>query len=259
MFPSERRAKILQAINDKGHLDVNTLADKVGVSRETIRRDLKAMELEGLLKRARGGAIACEDIGSGYEMPVSFRATFHPELKDSLCKKAASFIKEGDLIIIDNSSTALGLIKYLPKEYHLTIITNSIQCLLQYYECGKHNWTCVSLGGILREKTFSTFGYIAEQALAQFRPNKVFISCTGINADYQVTDGTIDEFSLKQNMVRLGQEVFLLIDKTKFNKSGIIALCDVSDVDYIITNASLDAEQAEFIGKCNTKVIYAED
>ena len=165
MYNIERKSAILEMLEQNGNVDVNTLAEKLDISRETIRRDLHDLELKGALTRTHGGAVLnkVSDNISGIEYPVAIRGIQKVYEKKAICQKAASFIKNGDTVFVDNSSTLLYLPKFIPSDLTLTIITNSIQFLLEASKYKNMNQTFICLGGVFKQSNLSLYGNICER------------------------------------------------------------------------------------------------
>jgi len=242
MYNAERKVIILDMLNNSSMVYVNDLADILNASKETIRRDLKRMEEDGVLRRTHGGAVSLKQADSNVEDPFMIRAIQLHKEKELLCKKAAEIVVDGDTIFIDNSSTTLNILKYIEKSHHVTILTNSIRLLLESVQLANSNLTLIASGGIFRPSNYSLTGTLADDWVKNFRPNKVFFSCNGIRNNSGLTDGGIFETDVKRAMIKNSQSTYLLADHTKFGKEGPIFLVGLPDIDYIITDEMVDSE-----------------
>ena len=259
MYSVERTSEILKILEQNGRVDVNALASLFKASRETIRRDLREMEEKGLLQRTHGGAVFNSAMASGTpEFPVGVREIQRFKEKDAICKLAASFIKNGDSLFVDNSSTCLRLLPYIPADFQITLITNSIKLLLGSLESRHANLMCICLGGFFNGSNLSTYGDMAQRNAADFYPNKAFMSCAGIHPPDQLTDSSILEVNTKRLMIERSQEVFILADHTKFERSGPVFLSNFASIDYLLTDAQAEAEQLAPLEKAGVKVFRAE-
>lgn len=256
MYAEERRLYILELLKQKKRVDVADLATQMDISPETIRRDLREMESSGHLKRTHGGAIFVGDPEPGPEIPVLFRKAINYEEKARIARRAAAFIEDGDVIALDNSTTVFCLLKYIPKDYKITVLTNAIQVVLEIYSFTDCAWTCVSLGGVVRPKSCSTVGFLACNTLSFFRPNKFFMSCNGVDRDGQLTEGNISETEIKRAMIRCSQKRFLLMDESKWGQIGVVNEANISEMDYLITNASVDRAKIEFLRDKGVKILF---
>jgi DeoR family fructose operon transcriptional repressor len=258
MYKIERKSEIVSILEQSGKVDVAELSQRLSASRETIRRDLQEMEEDGILKRTHGGAVFAGSYpGSSIELPVSVREVQHPAEKDAICRKAASLIRDGDNIFLDNSSTCLYLLKYIPPKANVTIITNSVKLLSESVNHLGPNHLVICLGGIFHASNHSLYGNTALKNAADFYPSKMFMSCSGIRPG-SVTDTSILEVDLKRMMIERSQEVILLADHSKFTRSGQVFLSDFSGIDMLITDKKATPDQAEFLSGTGTELLVAE-
>ena len=247
MYSHERKAKILELLEQNSSVRVNELTDKLGTSKETIRRDLRELEHNGVLTRVHGGA-TLNLVGTASSIPVHensltgenpfvVRQVQHVNEKKVICKKAVSYIKNNDIIFMDSSSTTLFLLQFLPKDISLTIITNSIKVLLDATNCNNPNLTLILLSGFYDPNNYSLFGSRTVQSAEEFYPNKSFISCTGISLQHHLTGINLHEVDTKRAIIEKSNEVFLLADHSKFETRGPFHLTNFNSISHIITDA----------------------
>jgi DeoR family transcriptional regulator, fructose operon transcriptional repressor len=259
MFSIERKSEILNILEQTGRVDVNALSDLFKTSRETIRRDLREMEEDGVLKRTHGGAVFNNlNPKTSDEFPVAVREIQRFSEKNAICKRAAAFVNYGDSIFIDNSSTCLYLLKYIPADLHVTIITNSIKLLLQSVNYKNPNHLIVCLGGFFNPGNLSIYGNISLKNAMDYYPCKSFMSCAGIHPHHQLGDTSILEVDTKRLMIERSQEVFILADHSKFEKAGHVYLSDFSAIHTIITDNKTPKDQLAFLEKTSINLIIAE-
>lgn len=248
MYSQERKTKIIDLLGAQSSVSVSILSDMLHTSKETIRRDLKELEADGILTRTHGGAILntnAPNVGAGAkygdsflnnEYPFALRHVRNIPAKKLIAQKAASLIENRDTIFIDNSSTTLFLMDYIPKDIHLTIITNSIKVLLEATKLNNPNLSLISLAGFYNCNNYSVYGTRTIKSSEDFFPDKSFISCTGVTLSKQLTDISLNEVDTKQAMMKKSANTYLLVDHTKFDVNGPFYLSDIKNVDYIITN-----------------------
>ncbi len=256
MYSIERKSEIISLLEKKGKVDVNDLAVRFDISKETIRRDLHDLEKDGVLKRTHGGAVL-NSVGSNIpaEYPVTVRGIQRLNEKNVICRKAAEFVREGDIIFVDNSSTTAFLAKYISRDIHATILTNSLNLLIEAtkYPCPNHMYIC--LGGIFKTTNLSMHGNITIKNAGEFYPNKTFISCTGINPVSKIADASIQEADAKRLMIERAQTVYLLADYTKFEKSGQVFLADFNSIDTIITDRNVNRHSISYLESEHLRVL----
>lgn len=259
MYAEERRIKIYDLLKQSTRVDVADLSERFNASLETIRRDLREMEADGLLRRTHGGAIIMEKPKTESDMPIVFRKTLNQDLKEQIARLAVTYINDGDIVAIDNSTTALCLLRFIPKRYKITLITNSIQVVLEATAMTECEWTCISLGGMMDPRTYSTGGFIASNALSFFRPNILFMSCAGLDESGWLTEGTLRGVDIKRDLIRYSQKKVLLLDATKWGLVGGAAEADIEEMDLLITNESSEKEKMEFLRNKKIEIRFAED
>lgn len=247
MYAEERRIKIYDLLKETRRVDVAELSEMFKASLETIRRDLREMEADGLLRRTHGGAIIMDKPKTENDMPVVFRKTLNSELKDDIARAAVTHINDGDIVALDNSTTALCLLKFIPKEYKITLVTNSIQSILEAMSINDGEWNCISLGGMVNPRSYSTVGFIASNALSFFRPNILFMSCAGLDENGRLTEGSMSGVEIKRELIKCSQKKVLLLDATKWGLVGGVAEAEIEEIDVLITNESCDKKRLEFL------------
>ena len=258
MYKIERKSEIINILEQTGKVGVNELSGRFHASRETIRRDLQEMEADGVLKRTHGGAIFSSSYpGASAELPVVVREIQRFSEKNAICRRAASLIQDGDNIFIDNSSTCIYLIKYIPAALKVTIITNSIKLLSESVSHLSPNHLIICLGGIFNGSNHSLYGNIAIKNAGEFYPGKSFMSCTGIQQG-RLTDSSVLEVDIKRLMIERSQDVFILADHSKFEKSGQVFLSDLSRITAVITDGKTPADSAGFLENEGVNLVVAE-
>lgn len=234
MLAFERKSKIIQHLEQNGKAEVTELAGLLKVVPETIRRDLRELEKQGVLSRTHGGALLKNKKEADF--PYQIRAMKNSPEKDRICYRAAGFIEDGDMIFVDSSSTLLHLIKHIDKSIRVTILTNSLEIIHAFAGMYNENITMVCTGGVFNKYNMSLSGPAASQYASDFFPNKAFVSCHGISLEHGFTDGNLHELGFKRDIINITDKVFFLTDHTKFGKLGPIRLGDFKICDVIITD-----------------------
>ena len=259
MFNIERKSEILKLLEQNGRVEVNELAKHFGAACETIRRDLNEMEINHLLKRTHGGAVLDNALASAErEYPVNIREIQRFKEKNSICKLAATYIRNGDSIFVDNSSTCLYLVQHIPTDFQVTIITNSLKLLIGSNEFGNPNQTYVCLGGFYHRENSSTYGRLSLKDGGEFFPNKAYMSCAGILTPNLFTDSSLLEVDTKRLMIERSQEVFILADHTKFGRASQVFLADAESIDWVITDHQTPSDHLVPLEEAGLKVIQVD-
>ncbi|MDQ0103074.1 DeoR/GlpR family transcriptional regulator of sugar metabolism [Paenarthrobacter nicotinovorans] len=235
LLPAARRAKLLAELNRAGSLSTDALAERLGVSGETVRRDIALLENEGQLARVHGGAMtlpAAALVKS--EEPYDVRQDEHREAKVRVGQAAVSLVKNGDMIGLDVGTTSLQIAKALPAEFHGVVAT---PCLLVAAElAGRPNVDVLLSGGLVRGGDLACSN---AQAVAFFRDlnmDVAFLSAGGLTAHHGLTDFYRDEVATRQEMLRSTARAYIAADASKMGKVAPYRVCDLGDVDGLVTD-----------------------
>ncbi|MEG1847056.1 MAG: DeoR/GlpR family DNA-binding transcription regulator [Lachnospiraceae bacterium] len=232
MLAIERRNEILAKLQDESKVLVSDLSQYYEVTEETIRRDLEKLEQDGFAKKTYGGAILCDNLN--LELPYNIRKRTNIKGKQKIAKLIADMIMDGDRIMFDSSSTALYVAKEIKQRKNITVITNSIEILLELAD--KTEWKVLSTGGLLKEGALSLVGQQAEQMIDNFYMDKVIISCKGIDKEYGITDSNEPDVQIKKHMLRAAKQKILAVDSTKFDRISFMKLGELSVMDTFVTD-----------------------
>jgi DeoR family fructose operon transcriptional repressor len=251
MLAEKRRLEIVEFVDESGSSTVHELSQKFNVTLMTINRDLRKLEKEGKLKAVRGGAIAKGKRLT--ETMLSQRINFNLEAKQLISEKAIKFIKPGDSILLDASTTSIILARKLRNLdiENLTIITNSTEILSELIPYEK--FTVLSTGGTLLRKFHCFVGPLAELVVSQLRANKFFFSVGGVSINGELTDTDIQEVNLKKKMIEVSNEKILMVESYKFNKTGLYKIINIEEVDMIINDGAKSG--APFVEEIRNKGI----
>ncbi|MBE5773509.1 MAG: DeoR/GlpR transcriptional regulator [Clostridiales bacterium] len=237
MYKQERYDRILSILQLKGSATVNYLVDALYVSPATVRRDLQALSEQGLVHHYYGGATLIQDASKA--PPIEVRHQENHSAKQQIGQKALSLISDGDCLFIDASSTCLCMVPGLHRFKNLTVVTNS-QWVLE--ALADMNITVYSTGGKLLRHSMAYTGPIAEACMQSLRFDKCFFSCQSISKEGDLSDGGEAENQIHRLVMQQKGTRILLCDKRKFGRSSMFKLGNISDLDYIVTEADLYAD-----------------
>ncbi len=251
MLAIERRNAILSKLAIEGKVIVADLSQDFGVTEETIRRDLEKLDNEGLAKKTYGGAVANQTVT--VDLPYSVRKRANVERKQRIAEKIAQMIHDGDYIMLDASSTAIFVIKYIKSLKNITLITNSVEILLELAD--KEGWNILSTGGALKEGALSLVGASAEKMIRGFHVNLAVCSSKGIDISMGITDSNEKDSQIKQAIFSAADRRILAIDGTKFDKISFVKVCDVRDVDTIVTDEAPSERWIEYLKENDVELV----
>ena len=229
MLLDERRAGICDLVRDRGFATLSDLADAVGASESTVRRDLDFLTEAGELRRTRGGAAAVD--------PLSVRQPLDKALaqKQAIAKAAAGLIGDGETILIDGGTTTLELARHLVGK-RLQIVTNSLP-IMQLLS-GADGIELVCLGGVLHSQTGVLLGPMTTAALERLHVRRTIMGTGGV-----LESGLFNSNSLlvetERQMIAAADETVVLADAEKFGHSELVRLCGLDDVDRLVTDSRL--------------------
>lgn len=232
MLTIERRNKILEILKADGRVVVGDLSVMFSVTEETIRRDLEKLEKEGFAKKTYGGAIIADS--ATVDLPFLIRKQANVESKEHIAALVCALVEDGDHLMLDASSTAVYIAKQLKSKKNLTVITNSIEIMLELSDIS--GWKILSTGGTLREGSLSLVGYQAEKMISTFHVDKSIISCKGIDTGKGITDSNEMDAHIKKLMLESSNMKILAVDQSKFNRISFTKIEDISCIDTIVTD-----------------------
>ncbi|MFD0829272.1 DeoR/GlpR family DNA-binding transcription regulator [Neobacillus sp. M.A.Huq-85] len=236
---NERQQYILEQLDREKKVLVASLAEKLGVAPETIRRDLDTLEKEKKLKRVHGGAIKYHQ--NNQEPHFAKKMKVKTGAKEAIGRKAAEFIEDGDTIMIDVGTTTIHLAKAISGVKDVTIVTNSLAAaeeLNTRLENQEFDGKIIVLGGITNPTQKSIVGAMTCKMLKGFRFDKLFLSCGGITMD-DVSDFDFEECLVSSTMIERANQVFLLLDSSKVDHESFYKICSLSTVDCIICDKEM--------------------
>ncbi|MCI1945380.1 DeoR/GlpR family DNA-binding transcription regulator [Clostridium luticellarii] len=236
MLPEERRIKIVDILKKNGRAEVQILADKMKVSKMTIRRDLEFLEKKRLLMRTHGGAVF-KDIIS-YEVPYMDKEVANKSEKERIGRKAAEFVKEGQSLILDAGTTCLEVARCMKNMKDITVITNDIKIVGELFKYTNIRLFCT--GGLVQGNVGALIGKHAEYFLQSFNVDYAFVGVTSVNEEYAVSTPTAEKAYLKRLMIDSANKSVFLADHSKFNKTSFSKVCSMDEVDVLISDIMLD-------------------
>lgn len=233
MLPYERQSKLLELFQSGGVVSPEDIMQRFGVSIATARRDLKCLEDQHYIKKVYGGAVL---VDPSEDAPLKERMTLHQEQKDAIGRACAEMVSNGDFIILDCGTTPPYIAKHLKEKRNLTVLTNSI---LVINELINTDVSLIILGGQLRKGELSIVGSSVLNMLEKYQVAKCFISASGVNIAYGVSDFVQDEIEVKKKAIKRSRQAIIVADSSKFNFAAPRHLCAFEEADVIITDSLL--------------------
>lgn len=237
MLPIERKDIIRDMVYEKKTVSVIELSEYFGVSAETIRRDISALDSEGILTKTYGGAKFKVQVSN--KIPTRSLKHIMSNRKNAMAYEASKYIQKNDCIFMGYSTTVLALCSHIP-DMPLTIVTNSLPVMQHFAE-----YTSVRLeniGGtyISEYDAFSNFRAI--EALARYSFDKAFMSCQAIDFGRGLCDQNDMICGLQQKVLDISNQIYLIADNSKINQTAFISYGDLTKITRLITDAEPSAE-----------------
>jgi DeoR family fructose operon transcriptional repressor len=253
MYAPERQQEILRLARDGGRVDVLSLAEELQVTAETIRRDLKALDRAGLVRRVHGGAIPVGRLD--FEPDLTERESTAADEKDRIAKAALTEVPAEGTMILDAGTTLARVAAALPLESSLTVVTHSLPIAARLAD---HPGIQLHLvGGRVRNRTRAAVDAWALRAYAEIRADVLFVAANGFSVEHGLTTPDLAEAAVKRAAVAAARRVVLLADSAKHGQEHFARFGDLNDVDLLITDSGLSPEDAADIERGGTEVVRA--
>jgi DeoR family transcriptional regulator, fructose operon transcriptional repressor len=265
MLAEERRSRIQDLLIRQSSVTIAALAESLGTSEMTIRRDLDKLETRGICQRVRGGAVSLRVIPYPNAPYPSFawRELAQVAEKVAIGRAAAGLVERGDVIVIDSGTTAAYMARALRGFDSLTVITNSLRVLDQLHDVT--SIALISPGGSLsiEDRTESGgdlafVGPVAVAGLRNFRPGKAFITTSGITLADGISNASLFQAEIKRTMIEIAETSILMTDHTKFGRLSSFLVASVKVFSKIITDAATPADQVAELRALGIDVLVVE-
>ncbi len=242
MSISERQQTILELLKKEPYMTVKALSQATFISESSIRRDLTELESQGLVRRSHGGVSAADAVDR--VLSLHSRMSKNTVGKRKIAKKASSLLEDGQIVMLDGSSTASFLIPYIAEHREITLFTNNMLTALRAIE---HGIPTHCIGGRSVNGSPVLSGEDAYRAVGSLRPDLLFFSSQCVDANGVISDYTAEENYLRALMLQNARQSVFLCDSEKFNSFALYTLTTVREVDRVV----FDAEFKELKMKCN--------
>lgn len=254
MLALERRNLILEKLQEEKRVVVSELSQLYNVSEETIRRDLDKLENEGYAIKSYGGAVINENMS--IDMPFNVRKNRNVLGKQKIAEIVADMIRDGDQIMLDASTTAVFVAKAIKEKQRLTVITNSIEIMIELADVS--GWNIISTGGTMKEGYLALLGSKAEAALRGYYVDKAIVSCKAFDMERGIMDSNDLFAQAKQTMMNSAKESILAVDHSKFDNMSFSKVTDTHNLTAVVTDQKPSEQWLEFLEAYKIKCYYPE-
>lgn len=253
MLAIERQRRIMDLLKEAGSLRTTELAESLGVTDETVRKDFEVLDTRGELVRTHGGASWPEKIRG--DLPFNERQAVRREEKQAMARLAASRIQANETIFLDASSTVLTLTEFLP-DLPLTVITNAFNVLAALAD--RQNLELICTGGVFDAKSRSFIGLTAEKSLLRYNIHRMFLSGSGLHSERGVSESNSRQAAFKERVIASAEDVVFLGDHTKLGQKASFFFAEIRDLGCLITDKKADAKFIEDIQAKGVDVLIGD-
>lgn len=253
MYAAERHEAILVRARSQGRVEVGALAEELGVTVETVRRDLTALERLGAVRRVHGGALPVERLT--LEPTLATREAQQSEQKKRIAERAVQEIPHGASVLLDSGTTTVAVASLLPPDKELTVVTNSIAIAASLAD--RSGIELMMLGGRIRYRTGAAVGTWTTNALREVYTDVAFLGTNGFSVDRGFTTPDQAEAVAKRAMVGAARRVIMLSDATKAGQVHLHRFANTDEAAMLITDAALDDDTAEDFDAAGVEVVRA--
>jgi DeoR/GlpR family transcriptional regulator of sugar metabolism len=248
----DRKVGLIRLVQESGPISVIDLAQAAGLSQSTLRRELRQLVKDRLVK-LNVGQVALAT--SSEEMPFAFRTMLNIDVKRKIARASLDLIQNGETIFLAGGTTTLELARLLPHQRRLTVITNALRVANLLVDIPGID--LVVLGGAVRPGEQTLHGHLTEWGVHQFRADKLIYGSEAINLQHGITHSQIVEVSTDRALANAATQVIVLADHTKFGRVAPALVLPFEKVHIIVTDKDLPVESLEGLQAKNIRVILA--
>ena len=250
MTINERHDLIIKELDARGSVSVTDLSSILNVSEVTIRKDLTMLEQKNFLYRAHGKAIKINPYINDRDVNIKEKQNIAEKIAIGKC--AADMIEPNDSIIIASGTTVQFFAREVHPSGHLTVITSAMNVAMELLD--KPDIEIIQLGGIIRHSSASVVSEYAVRMLENFACSKLFLGVDGIDPVYGLSTTHLQEAILNRAMIASATKTIVLADSSKFGRRGFSKICDVGEVDMVITDSGTPRKMIEAMQEQGVKV-----
>ncbi len=252
MMTSERKAHLLELLQREGRIAAKEVAAELGLSDDTIRRDLRELAAAGKLQRVHGGALP----RSPADADLTVRKDIASQSKKEIGKAAAALIQPDQVVIIDGGTTALQLVKHLPMEQRNTVITHSptIAVALAPFL----SITVIMIGGTLFRHSMVNVGSATVEAMSHIRADTYFMGVTGVDVAAGLSTGDLEEAYVKKALSKRAADTIVLASAEKLEAASPYVVMPLDHASAIVLDSATPGQLSRQLKKAGLEVHIAD-
>jgi DeoR/GlpR family transcriptional regulator of sugar metabolism len=255
LLAEERRFRIREVLSRERTVTASELIRTLGVTAATVRRDLAALEKEGVLVRSHGGAVS-RTSSTNFQPSYDALGRNNRAEKLAIAREAERLILDGETVFLEGSTTVYELARRLLHRNRLTVITNSPPILDELQRSG--HVSVISTGGELQKDVFYLSGVWAQRALSEIRVDKAVLGVGAIDPSYGISTGSQAEAQIKKMILKSARVSIALADHGKFGNQGFAYVGPITDIDILVTDSATPAQYLRPIREAGVELILAD-
>jgi DeoR/GlpR family transcriptional regulator of sugar metabolism len=258
MTKADRQRTIVELVMQQGEVTTSNLCDRFDVSEMTIRRDLRELDRDGVLRRVFGGAVS--NLGRSYEPPSQIRSSRNIGAKRAIGRRAAEMIYDGDSIAFDVGTTAIEIVRALRDRQNLTIVTSSLPIANEVVSRFSldSQIRLILTGGVVRPRELSMIGHIPKEVYEDLHVDRAFLGIGGVSLADGLTEYNLEDAQVKKALVASADEIVVVADSSKLGRTTFASVASLSVVDVLITDAAVSPEFVDALRQRDIQVIIAD-
>ncbi|MFK0691040.1 DeoR/GlpR family DNA-binding transcription regulator [Mesorhizobium sp. IMUNJ 23033] len=252
IVPAKRQALILEHLRVSGAASIQELADTIGGSQSTVRRDLEHLVEKGYLERTHGGAHLLQPMRATFEREMTVNAELQHAEKVAIGREAAQRLSARDSVIFDSSSTVMEVVRAAAeRDLPLTVVTNSLE--IADFAADIKSWRIILPGGTVRPGYRHLAGEPGESFIKTLHADLCMTGASAVTGTL-LTETSLEVASLKRAMISSARKTILLVDSSKFTAPGFCTLSDISEIDEVITDEGISQDALSSLRAAERKV-----
>ncbi|AKH98972.1 transcriptional regulator, DeoR family [Hoeflea sp. IMCC20628] len=247
---SKRHTEIMRILSDEGTVTISGLAARLGVSLETVRRDVRPLTENGSVLRIHGAVGLAGQVG---EAPFQRRMRENADAKRRIAREMAKLIHDGDSVMLDTGTTTSFVARELLGHRRLTVVTNSSDIARTLATVNGNK--VYMAGGELRSDSGAAFGVSAIEFIAKFSVGHAIISAGAIDAESGVMDFDLEEAEFARMVLTRGANSYVVTDRTKFGRRGLVQVAGFDAIGHVVTDEPVADDIAAALDEAGTQLI----
>lgn len=245
---NKRQRSIVSLLMENDEMSVSDLSGTLSVTSATIRSDLEKLAARGMLVKVRGGAI------KSIRPDILARQKINVEQKKRIAKSAASFVNDGDTIMIEAGTTAALIPRFLSGKRGVRLVTNSVMAFNAARGC--RGVELIMAGGQYSEETDSFVGFMAAEMVKKFNAQYAFVGTDGFSVRAGITAHTVGAAQIARVMREKSEKLAVVSDSSKYNEVGAVNILSLSSIDMLITDTALPSAAEAELSNSGCEVVF---